>query len=61
MEAQDIVAELKGLGWSAEDIAADIGASPRQVYRWANGEFRPLPVYLKALQRLLIRVRRTAA
>jgi hypothetical protein len=46
------IAELRAAGWTAPQIAFAIGASLREVTRWAAGDTRPLPVYERLLAAL---------
>lgn len=44
-----LIAELRSAGWTTIKIATTIGASLREVTRWAAGDTRPLPVYERLL------------
>jgi len=46
------VCRLRAAGWTLEQIAAGVTASIRQVYRWASGDSRPMPLYAALLARL---------
>lgn len=43
------IARLRANGWTLVQIAEGIPASIREVYRWAAGDARPLPVYAERL------------
>ena len=45
---------LRDSGWTPTQIAEAVGATERQVWRWAVGESRPLRVYAKALAALAV-------
>jgi lambda repressor-like predicted transcriptional regulator len=47
-----IIARLRERGWTMQALAEALGASPREVYRWAAGDSRPIGVYERALARL---------
>jgi hypothetical protein len=47
------VAQLRACGFTPRAIAEGIGASIREVSRWAAGDTRPIPVYERELGRLL--------
>lgn len=46
------IAELRSNGWSLAQIANAVGASAREVTRWAAGDTRPLRVYESQLTQL---------
>lgn len=46
------IAELRENGWSLAQIANAVGASAREVTRWAAGDTRPLRVYESQLTQL---------
>jgi transcriptional regulator with XRE-family HTH domain len=46
------IARLRAAGWTLEQIAHALRASIREVYRWAAGDTRPLPIYARALAEL---------
>lgn len=50
------VVRLRAGGWTPTQIAEAVGATERQVWRWAAGESRPLPIYARALAQLPIKV-----
>ena len=52
-EPHPAVAQLRASGLTLDDIARGIGASMREVSRWAAGDSRPLRVYERELDRLL--------
>jgi transcriptional regulator with XRE-family HTH domain len=47
------IVALRENGWSLAQIANAVGASAREVTRWAAGDTRPIPVYERELGRLL--------
>lgn len=48
------VVRLRAGGWTPTQIAEAVGATERQVWRWAAGESRPLKVYARALAALTV-------
>lgn len=46
------VQQLRTAGWGIRAIAKAIGATEREVWRWAGGWSRPLAVYARALAAL---------
>lgn len=46
------IARLRSNGWTLEQIARALSASMREVYRWAAGDSRPLPIYAQMLAKL---------
>lgn len=46
------IARLRAGGWTLEQVARALNASIREVYRWAAGDTRPLPIYAAALAAL---------
>lgn len=52
-QAMLLLVQLQAAGLDFDSIAAEIGSSPRSVYRWYAGETAPIPALLEALQRLL--------
>lgn len=46
------VRRLRAAGWTLEQIAEGAQASLRQVYRWASGDSRPMPLYAALLLKL---------
>ena len=52
-EARAIVAELRELGLSPDDISASTGATSRSVYRWGEGLSAPISSMLDSLRKLL--------
>jgi transcriptional regulator with XRE-family HTH domain len=52
LEPVSIIRTLRDAGWTVAAIAAAIGTSEREVYRWAQG-VRPITPYRRALERLI--------
>jgi len=54
-DAKELVIQLRGVGWSLQDVAEALEVSWFTVYRWSRGQHAPRPAYWSALRRLAVR------
>lgn len=52
MTAEQIKTLRERLGWTQRGMADYLGVNQNTVNRWENGQCKPMPLCLRALQRL---------